>query len=407
MRRTGLICSVIALVLVACADTEGDGTATTPPPTAGGGYPWVVQQRTPTAPILSALDRIEYGTGDFYQVPCPGCGQEVDEGEIESHGQGEVQCDHPVDYIGDHLIVLDSEGFEEFFAELGGVAEDITPTEPIVEGESAYVSPDDAYRLFQISMDPIDAAVEIGGAYAVSPNYLFRPSPKWKGTPGDIKTPADLSGQVPNPLFAQGAGVLVVDLFGATDPPIAGHGEFISNLIEKLTGAVPVERGVNFSNWPFPNDTWNVVAAINSGVSTGDVGVVNLSIGTYPCLVEGESISSSSDLLLAELTRLSNDFGVTFVAAAGNDAHEPTDPLFYPAGYAETERFVTSVGALGWSPEVDDWFAADFTNIFDFNVWAPGVAVVSEISGDAYAWSGTSFAAPHVSACVAAGPGQC
>jgi subtilisin family serine protease len=150
-----------------------------------------------------------------------------------------------------------------------------------------------------------------------------------------------------------------------------------------------------------------VVAAINSGVSTGDVGVVNLSIGTYPCLVEGESISSSSDLLLAELTRLSNDFGVTFVAAAGNDAHEPTDPLFYPAGYAETERFVTSVGALGWSPEVDDWFAADFTNIFDFNVWAPGVAVVSEISGDAYAWSGTSFAAPHVSACVAAGPGQC
>jgi hypothetical protein len=54
---------------------------------------------------------------------------------------------------------------------------------------------------------------------------------------------------------------------------------------------------------------------------------------------------------------------------------------------------------------VDDWYAADFTNIFDFNVWAPGVAVVSEYSGDAYAWSGTSFAAPHVAACVAAG--QC
>ena len=138
---------------------------------------------------------------------------------------------------------------------------------------------------------------------------------------------------------------------------------------------------------------------------TGDVGVVNLSIGTYPCLVERGDIFSPPDLLLDELTRLRNEFDVIFVAAAGNDAHEPTDPLFYPAGYAGdrgTEDFVTSVGALGWSPRENGWLAADFTNIFDFNVWAPGVAVVSEISGSAYAWSGTSFAAPHVTACLAA-----
>jgi hypothetical protein len=139
--------------------------------------------------------------------------------------------------------------------------------------------------------------------------------------------------------------------------------------------------------------------------------VVNLSIGTYPCEVAEESIFSPPDLLLAELTRLHDqvrdefELDLTFVAAAGNDEHEPTDPLFYPAGYAETQDFVTSVGALGWSPAANDWFAADFTNIFDFNVWAPGVAVVSEIDGSAYAWSGTSFAAPHVAACVAAG--QC
>jgi subtilisin family serine protease len=201
-----------------------------------------------------------------------------------------------------------------------------------------------------------------------------------------------------------------VDLFGATDPAIAGHGEFISHLIGKLTGVAPVERDVRFSSSPHQDDTWSVVAAINSGVSTGQVGVVNLSMGTYPCAVEveGKEIFSPPDLLLDELTRLRDQFDVRFVAAAGNDGHEPTDPLFYPAGYAGeagTEDFVTSVGALGWSPEVDRWYAADFTNIFDFNVWAPGVAVVSEIDGSAYAWSGTSFAAPHVSACVAGG--QC
>jgi len=362
----------------------------------------------PTDPILPALDGIEYGTGDMHQVPCPGCGQEVDGGEIESYGQGNLVCDHPVDYIGNHLIVLDPEGaFEGFFAELGGEATDITPELTVEGDESAYVPPD-AYRLFEINMDPIDALVGIGDAFAVSPNYVFRPSPKWKGTPGDAKTPADPSGQVPNPLFAQGDGVLVVDLFGPTDPGVEGHGEFISHLIEKLTGVAPLERGVQFSNYQHQNDTWSVVAAISSGVNTGNVGVVNLSIGTYPCLVAEDRIFSPPDLLLAELTRLRDEFDVNFVAAAGNDAHEPTDPLFYPAGYAGdagTEDFVTSVGALGWSPGVNDWFAADFTNIFDFNVWAPGVAVVSEIDGVAYAWSGTSFAAPHVSACVAAG--QC
>jgi subtilisin family serine protease len=142
---------------------------------------------------------------------------------------------------------------------------------------------------------------------------------------------------------------------------------------------------------------------------TGRVGVVNLSIGTYPCQI-GEEIFSPPGLLLDELTRLREEFGVTFVAAAGNDAHEPIDPFVYPAGYAAeagTRDFVTSVGALGWS-EAGRWYAADFTNIFDFNVWAPGVAVVSEIPSPgpvAYAWSGTSFAAPHVAACVAAG--QC
>jgi hypothetical protein len=408
MRRSGLICSVIALVLFACT---GDGGTTTSPAAGGVPYPWVEEQRAPVPPgsILPALDGIEYGTGDLRQVPCPGCGQEVDEGEIESHGQGNLQCDHPVDYVANQLIVLDpKDAFVDFFAGLGGEAEDITPELIVEEGESPYVPPDE-YHLFEISMDPIDALVEIaqapdGDSFSVSPNYLFRPSPKWRGTPGDVKTPANASGQVPNPLFGQGVGVLVVDLFGgAAGDPVGGHGEFISHLIEKLTGAVPVQRGVQFSS-AHENDTWSVVAAINSGVMTGGVGVVNLSIGTYPCAVEfeGETIFSPPDLLLAELTRLRDDFDVRFVAAAGNDAHEPADPLFYPAGYADTEDFVSSVGALGWSPEENAWFAADFTNIFEFNVWAPGVAVVSEISGSTYAWSGTSFAAPHVSACVAA-----
>jgi hypothetical protein len=365
---------------------------------------------TPPAQVLPALDGIVYGTGDVYQVPCPGCGQTADEGDIDSHGNGSLQCDHPVAYIDDHLIVLDPAGtFVDFFAGLGGEAEEITP-ELAVEGEEPYVPPD-GYQLFQIDMDPIDALGLIaqdpgGNAFAVSPNYVFLPSPRWRGTPGDLKTQADPNGQVPRPIFTPEVGILVVDIFGSSDPAVGGHGEFISHLIERLTGATPEKRGVQFSGWSFENDTWSVVAAMRSGVTTGRVGVVNLSIGTYPCQI-GEEIFSPPGLLLDELTRLREEFGVTFVAAAGNDAHGPAHPRFYPAGYAGetgTRDFVTSVGALGWS-EAGRWYAADFTNIFDFNVWAPGVAVVSEIDGDAYAWSGTSFAAPHVAACVAAG--QC
>ena len=140
MRRSGLICSVIALVLFACT---GDGGTTTSPAAGGVPYPWVEEQRAPVPPgsILPALDGIEYGTGDLRQVPCPGCGQEVDEGEIESHGQGNLQCDHPVDYVANQLIVLDpKDAFVDFFAGLGGEAEDITPELIVEEGE--WISPD-------------------------------------------------------------------------------------------------------------------------------------------------------------------------------------------------------------------------------------------------------------------------
>lgn len=106
--------------------------------------------------------------------------------------------------------------------------------------------------------------------------------------------------------------------------------------------------------------------------------VINLSLGT----------EYNSKILEDAINRAVNA-GVTVVAAAGNTSG---GKMLYPAAYSS----VISVGASDTADNLASFSAIGATLV------APGVGITSTLPGNTYGrWSGTSMAAPHVSAAVA------
>lgn len=426
--RVLLLTLVLSMIAAACGTEEGgttssaeEGTTTSAEeetattgaecqpvnPGSPDQYPWIENRRDPGAEILGPLDCIPVGTEATHQAPCANCVGSIEGLDPVEEGGA---CGHPVRFVENQLnvVVDDQEQLDAIFEELGVIdtVTDITPSlVPSDEAEEEPYDPptinDAEIRLFDIGVDPINALEEIDGRVTAWPNYVFFATPRWKFGPASEKVEAqDASAQPARGLFGEGL-VVVVDDFTSQDDDTSGHGQFIAHLVERLTRITPVTRDVQFFDvgdtgsiapWQ-KSDEWSVSAAAASGAAeVSPDAVINLSLGTYACTL---GMEYPPLMLQMQLDVLPNDV----VAAAGNDWHDPGDPLFYPAGFGS----VTSVGALGWSPEDLAWYAADFSNIYDFNVWAPGVSIVSEIDGQAYVWSGTSFAAPFVSACIASG----
>jgi hypothetical protein len=166
----------------------------------------------------------------------------------------------------------------------------------------------------------------------------------------------------------------------ASDSGIAeSHGTFVCGQIRLVAPGcrlIPLKAlggdgvGNNFS----------IAKAIYHAIDSG-AAVINLSLGTY-----------EDSYLLRTACAAASAAGITIVAAAGNDS---TFLPIYPAAYPG----VISVSAVDTLDEI-----AGFSNFGDsIDVCAPGVEMYSSLSGgyDWGTWTGTSFAAPLVSATCA------
>jgi subtilisin family serine protease len=127
-------------------------------------------------------------------------------------------------------------------------------------------------------------------------------------------------------------------------------------------------------------DTMGVIQALN-WMSAQHVAIINM------------SMAGQHDLLLQEAIERLSRKGIVFVAAAGNEG--PTAPPSYPAAYPQ----VIAVTAI--DKDLRSYSHANHGDYID--VAAPGVriwtAFPNAMEGQQ---SGTSFAAPHVTAVLAA-----
>jgi subtilisin family serine protease len=197
------------------------------------------------------------------------------------------------------------------------------------------------------------------------------------------------------------------DNYVEEDP--VGHGTHVAGVIAALTNNAVGITGIcdcELASWKVfpddPNDPYidspAFLRALGEVVSEG-VEVVNLSLA-----------GSAHSVIEAGLFARAMDRGVTFVAAMGNE-YEEGNPISYPAAYEN----VISVGAVD-----REQARSSFSNTGEhIDLCAPGSEIFSTLpttksvqraQTDYASWSGTSMAAPHVTATaallIAEDPGQ-
>jgi subtilisin family serine protease len=174
----------------------------------------------------------------------------------------------------------------------------------------------------------------------------------------------------------------------------AGHGTFIAGIIMQLAPELRIRQVQVLDPAGVGDDV-----CVAHRLAMADAAVINLSFGGY---THGGRPPVALATALAQL----ND-SVAVVAAAGNNG---SPELFWPAAFNR----VIAVGALDTTG--DTTRRAEFSNYGHWvDVYAPGVRVHSTYLDGVYQdpgkhlehlngwaqWSGTSFAAPHVTAQIA------
>jgi Subtilase family len=186
-------------------------------------------------------------------------------------------------------------------------------------------------------------------------------------------------------------------------PPLRypqGHGCFVAGVVRQVAGGAPVTSYLALDDDGIVDEV-DLAAVVERALSANPA-IVNLSMGTYTRDAQGL-------ITLCRLKSAATTQNVVVVAAAGNSAKSQP---FFPAA----EDWVISVGAV--SLENGTAREATFTNYGPWvDLCAAGVNVLSSYEARPYitqfppgnvltfngsaTWSGTSFAAPHVSAVVA------
>ena len=195
-----------------------------------------------------------------------------------------------------------------------------------------------------------------------------------------------------------------------------GHGTHVSGTIAALDngeGVVGVAPGARVWGVKVLSDSGSgyrsdVIQGIDWATANSDViDVVNMSLGGSGS-DDGNCGLTNFD---AEHLAICNSVakGVVYVVSAGNNAADAASKV--PAAYdevitvsaiADFDGIPGGLGTFTCRFDVDDTFA-DFSNYgADVDIAAPGVCVLSSLTGGGYAsWSGTSMASPHVAGAAA------
>jgi len=101
------------------------------------------------------------------------------------------------------------------------------------------------------------------------------------------------------------------------------------------------------------------------------------------------------DQALYDAIQASNDEGIMFVAAAGNDGTDNDVTPHYPSNY----DLDGLIAVTATDHNDDQWYNYGTTSV---DIGAPGRAILSTLPGNGYAsWNGTSMATPHVTGATA------
>ena len=179
----------------------------------------------------------------------------------------------------------------------------------------------------------------------------------------------------------------------------AGHGTHVAGTI----GAVGNNSvGVAGVNWQVSLMPVRFLGNDGSGSTSGAIAAINYatmlrrSFGINVVATNNSWGGGGYSSLLEDAIRKSGDAGITFVAAAGNEASDNDAVARYPTNYNLPN--VISVAAI------DDRDAlASFSNYgaTTVDIGAPGVSIYSTLPNNSYGtYSGTSMATPHVAGVI-------
>jgi len=185
-----------------------------------------------------------------------------------------------------------------------------------------------------------------------------------------------------------------------------GHGTHVSGIVGAVGNNGVGVTGVNWVTRVMGLKGCNAVGgcdraktidaiefAIQAKLTVGArVKVLNASYGCGDTNCAG---CSSSDAERDEINRAYN-YGIVFVAAAGNGGCNNDSTSVYPANYD-----VRNILAVAATDNRDNLASFSDYGAVNVDLGAPGVGILSTIPGSSYAfWDGTSMAAPHVSGAV-------
>ncbi|MBN2226962.1 MAG: S8 family serine peptidase [candidate division Zixibacteria bacterium] len=188
-----------------------------------------------------------------------------------------------------------------------------------------------------------------------------------------------------HPLFKQayissGYDYIDFDNDASAEPgTLQSHGTFVAGIVVRVAPDCKLLPLRAFNEEGVGN-CFAIAQAISKAIDD-DANVINMSFSMY----------QSNPLIEHAITEAVRA-GIALVAAVGNDSCDITS---YPGAY----QYVLAVSAIN-----DADVLASFSNYGDYiDICAPGVDIYSALSGEYEwgTWSGTSFAAPFVSAACA------